>query len=149
MQTDSSLITLCTDNTDGHHVSLYNNNHLLDHSHPKMKIGHPFKFRWSGRPSPGMLSTPDILKYKIPVPFAFVPANPLKEAKQVHNLNYNHKQSAAEPSVRPNLLSAGAYKLDKNCQKMVQNYNSCIKNNTADYCTYYANYLASQCGLKK
>lgn len=114
-----------------------------------MKIGHPFKFRWSGRPTPGMLSTPDVLKYKIPVPFAFVPANPAKEARSLHNLTYNHSNKQPEVISKPNLYSAGAFKLDKSCQKMVQNYNNCIKNNAADYCTYYANYLASQCGLKK
>jgi hypothetical protein len=95
-----------------------------------------------------MLATPDVLKYKIPVPFAFVPANPVKEARNLHNSTFSHNQ--AQPTVaKPNLYSAGAFKLDKDCQKMVQNYNSCIKNNAADYCAYYANFLASQCGLKK
>lgn len=115
-----------------------------------MKIGHPFKMRWSGRPVIGMLSTPDVMKYSIPIPFAFVPPNPEKEAKAVHNLTFKHKDGASKPEpVKPSLFSAGSYKISKDCQKMVQNYNNCIRNNSAEYCNYYASYLASQCGLKK
>ncbi len=112
----------------------------IDHAHPKMRVGHPFKTRWTGRPPIGMLSTPDVLKFKIPAAYAFVKANPEKEGRDMaHN---NLKQSHHE---EPRLLDNGSYKLNKECQLTVNNFNKCIKNNGADACGYYANYLRFNC----
>jgi hypothetical protein len=104
-----------------------------------MKVGHPFKARWTGRPAIGMLSTPDVLKFKIPAPFAFVKANPEKEGRESAK---HHKESHFE---EPKLLANGAYKLSKECQLTVNNFNNCIKNNGVDSCSYYANYLKLNC----
>ena len=113
-----------------------------------MKIGHPFKYRWSGRPVLGMLSTPDIYKYKIPVPFAFVPANSSKEARATQNLALKHSNRPLTSAEKPELYSANQFKVSKDCQKMVQNFNSCIRNNNLETCNYYNNYLNSLCKLR-
>ena len=112
----------------------------IDFAHPTMKIGHPFKARWTGRPPVGMLAVPDILKFKIPAPYAFVKANPEKEGREL--ATKHHKQSHHE---EPKLLATGSYKLNKECQLTVNNFNKCIKNNSADACAYYANYLRLNC----
>jgi hypothetical protein len=104
-----------------------------------MKIGHPFKARWTGRPPVGMLLTPDILKYKIPVPFAFVKPNPEKEGRARVN---EHIQKTID---RPKLVSSTKFSTTKECQKTVQNFNKCIRNNGQDACSYYGNYLRQHC----
>jgi hypothetical protein len=111
-----------------------------------MKIGHPFKARWGGRPALGMLAVPDILKYKIPVPFAFVPINPEKDGRAMAQ-NKQHS-SVGQKKEQPKLLSSAAYAFTKECQKIVQNYNNCIKNNNSDTCSYYSNYLRLHCQAK-
>ncbi len=104
-----------------------------------MKIGHPFKARWTGRPPVGMLLVPDILKFKIPAPLAFVKANPQKEGREMAK---QHKQSHHE---EPKLLANNSFKTTKECQLTVNNFNNCIKNNLSDACAYYANYLRMNC----
>jgi hypothetical protein len=104
-----------------------------------MKVGHPFKARWTGRPAIGMLCVPDILKFKVPAPFAFVKANPEKEGRE---LAKHHKQSHHE---EPKLLGNDAYKMTKECQLTVNNFNNCVRNNGSDTCSYYANYLRLNC----
>lgn len=104
-----------------------------------MRPGSPFKFRTQSNPYVGMLTTPDVVKYKIPIPFAFVPPNPL----------YNPRENAhIQPAKLVNLASAADFQNNSHCQKSVQNYNKCIKNNkanAADVCTYYLNYLSLNC----
>jgi hypothetical protein len=106
-----------------------------------MRIGSPFKMRWTGRPSPGMLSTPDILKFHVPVPFAFVPVNCRYDPRT--------KKECCTPNKKKSLVSAGSYKITEECQKMVNSYNNCLKNNMKDpgACEYYFNYLSSSCRL--
>jgi len=105
-----------------------------------MRPGSPFKYRGSSTPYVGMLSTPDVLKYKVPVPFAFVPANPL----------YNPRQEPANkvPAKSNELISSYEFQYSPNCQKTLQNYNKCLKNNKnqgVEACTYYLNYLNLNC----
>ena len=104
-----------------------------------MKVGHPFKARWTGRPPVGMLLVPDILKFKVPAPFAFVKANPEKEGRELakHPRNTHREE--------PKLLNSGDYKFTKECQLTVNNFNNCIRNNSAETCAYYANYLKFNC----
>lgn len=111
----------------------------IDHSHPTMKIGHPFKFRWMGRPQVGMLNTPDILKYKIPVPFAFVPADPQYLPMQAQT------KKPCCGGKKKQLANAADFKVTLECQKTVMNFNNCLKNNLGDNCNYYTNFLNSKC----
>jgi hypothetical protein len=107
-----------------------------------MKIGHPFKSRWTGRPPIGMLLVPDILKFKIPVAFAFVKPHPEKDGRALaHKQHTSHGNSQQQVK----LLSAGSFSMTKECQKTVQNFNNCIKNNNNNACSYYSNYLKSHC----
>ncbi len=114
------------------------------HSHPTMRGGHPFKYRFNGRPYIGTLSTPDIIKYKIPLPYAFVASNPKYDPR-------NNEKKPCCGGKKENIVSAGKYSFDQNCQKMVANFNTCIKNNSknaGEICSYYLNYLNSQCRLR-
>lgn len=113
------------------------------HSHPTMRAGQPFKTRGTGRPYPGVLLTPDILKFQIPIPLAFVPINPSKNPRET-----GIKKSCCGSRKRQPLASAGDFELEQNCQKMVQNFNKCVRNNTKnapDVCAYYLNYLNNNC----
>jgi hypothetical protein len=104
-----------------------------------MTPGGPFKFRGVSTPYIGSLNTPDVVKYKIPIPFAFVPPNP----------KYNPREHNKKKITRPiELISAGNFKIEKNCQKQIQNYNKCVRNNkvdAVDVCAYYLNYLNINC----
>ena len=113
------------------------------HSHPTMRQGQPFKGRSWGRPTPGVLLTPDALKFKIPLPLAFVAANSLYNPREqnVQSNGNNHHEQATQ------LASSGNFKIEQNCQKTVNNYNKCIKNASADDCSYYLNYLNNNCKL--
>ena len=103
-----------------------------------MTPGGPFKFRGMSTPYVGSLSTPDVVKYKIPIPFAFVPPNPTYNPREV-----TKKVSAKKTG----LASAGNFNNEPNCQKQIQNFNKCVKNNKndADVCAYYMNYLNLNC----
>jgi hypothetical protein len=104
-----------------------------------MTPGGPFKFRGLSTPYVGSLSTPDVVKYKIPIPFAFVPPNP----------KYNPREHHHTEAVRTTeTLNAGRFKKESNCQKQVQNFNQCLRNNkenAAEFCAYYLNYLNLNC----
>ena len=104
-----------------------------------MTPGGPFKFRGASTPYIGSLSTPDVVKYKIPIPFAFVPPNP----------NYNPREQTTKKVARnTELVSAGNFKSQPECQKQIQNFNKCVRNNkdnSADVCAYYINYLNLNC----
>jgi hypothetical protein len=103
-----------------------------------MRPGSPFKYRGSATPYVGMLSTPDVLKYKVPVPFAFVPSNPKYDPKQ--NKSEGNAKTRSVPVVQ-----ATSFQNSAECQKQVNNYNKCLNNNSADECAYYLNYLNLNC----
>lgn len=112
------------------------------HSHPTMRPGHPFKTRAYGRPFPGILLTPDAFIFKIPIALSFVAVN------QKYNPRVQKDTKKTSGVKKPELVSAGSYKFDSNCQKTVMNYNKCIKNNSqssSDTCFYYLNYLNNNC----
>ena len=105
-----------------------------------MRPGSPFKYRGSSTPYVGMLATPDVIKYKVPVPFAFVPANPLYNPKE------NHEKKL--PAKRCELISSSDFQYNGECQKTIQNYNKCLQNNRQsgnEACLYYLNYLNINC----
>ncbi len=104
-----------------------------------MKAGSPFKYRGSTTPYVGMLSTPDVLKYKVPVPFAFVPSNPKYDPKQ------NKLEANDTSKTHIAVANEGNYKNDAECKKQVNNFNNCVRNNSAEECTYYLNYLNLNC----
>ncbi len=112
------------------------------HSHPKDRVGAPFKGRCWGRPTPGVLLTPDALKYKIPMPIAFVPADPSVNPRNEHVVAPKHEN-------RIQLLSAGNFKNEVNCQKTVNNFNKCLLNASPDDCLYYMSYLQANCKLNQ
>lgn len=112
------------------------------HSHPTDRIGHPFKGRYGGRLGPGVLLTPDALKFHIPLPIAFVIADPSVNPR-------NHKAISHQNHEQVQLLSAGNFLNEKNCQKSVNNYNKCLKNASVQDCVYYLNYLNSNCKISK
>ena len=103
-----------------------------------MRPGSPFKYRGSATPYVGMLSTPDVLKYKVPVPFAFVPTNPKYDPKQ----NQTHGQVSTR-SVQ--VAQASSFQNNAQCTRQINNYNKCLKNNSAEECAYYLNYLNLNC----
>jgi hypothetical protein len=113
----------------------------------------PFKTRWTGRVGPGMLLTPDILKFKIPVGVAFVPVNPKYNPRSLLNGGkndqaYGSQQQVQKATTKSQLLSASGFQNSKACQKQVQNFNTCLKNNGADNCQYYMSYLTNLCSHK-
>ena len=114
----------------------------IDQSHPTMRIGHPFKSRWGGRTSQGLLINPEMLKFKIPCPIAFVPLNQEKSPR--HQMENPVKHQVVP---RQQLISAGSVKVTPDCQKTVQNYNNCLKNNNGvgSMCDYYRHYLNNSC----
>ena len=109
------------------------------HSHPTMRVGQPFKGRAWGRPTPGVLLTPDALKFHIPLPLAFVPAD--------SRYNPRVAPQKTQHAASQQLVSSGQYKIDANCQKTVNNYNKCLTNASSDSCVYYFNYLNNHCKL--
>jgi hypothetical protein len=116
------------------------------HSHPTLRPGHPFKTRAFGRPYPGVLLTPDSFIFRIPLALAFVSVD------KRYNPRFQgaSTSSRASQSKKNELMSAGNFKQDSNCQKSVINYNKCIRNNSqsaSDSCFYYLNYLNSNCSL--
>ena len=114
------------------------------HSHPTMRVGAPFKGRGTGRPYPGVLLTPDAIKYHIPIPFAFVAVNN-KYNPRTQNTHHSETQSAPQTM----LLSAGQFKNDQSCQKQVLNFNKCLRNAQAENCDYYLNYLNNFCSMSQ
>lgn len=132
------------DYTDGPHVYNIIIN-IIDHSHPSMRVGHPFKGRGAGRPFPGTLLTPDSIKFKIPIALAFVPINTTDEARAQHTASFSHHANHQVQSHKNAFLSAGNFKNSNECQKNVQNFNICLKNNDLATCQYYYNYLNNYC----
>ncbi len=105
-----------------------------------MRPGSPFKYRGPSTPYIGMLTTPDVLKYKIPIPFAFVPPNPSYDPKEI--------QVKKGPVKRQQLISSSEFQYNSECQKTIKNYNKCIHNNRLtgiEVCLYYLNYLNTNC----
>ena len=103
-----------------------------------MRPGSPFKYRGSSTPYVGMLATPDVIKYKVPVPFAFVPSNP----------KYDPKQNKLDGQVSPKTVAVADesnFKNNAQCQKQINNFNKCVRNNQVDECAYYLNYLNLNC----
>lgn len=103
-----------------------------------MRPGSPFKYRGSATPYVGMLSTPDVLKYKVPVPFAFVPSNP----------KYDPKLNKLEGHVAPKsffFVEENNFHNKAECKKQINNFNKCVKNNKMEECLYYLNYLNINC----
>ncbi len=115
------------------------------HSHPTMRVGQPFKGRAWGRPSPGVLLTPDALKFKIPLPLAFVAANSRFNPRTQNQSGHQGQQKHSAPQTQ--LVSSGQFKVEANCQKTVNNYNKCLTNASSDSCVYYLNYLNNNCKL--
>lgn len=104
-----------------------------------MHAGSPFKFRSQSNPYVGMLSTPDIIKYKVPVPLAFVPPNPKYDPRKGSNgKNHNRSVYVADESHFKDILE---------CRRQVYNFNKCVQNNHIDDCIYYLNYLNFNCKL--
>lgn len=107
----------------------------------------PFKTRWVGRCGPGMLLTPDILKFQIPVPIAFVPADPRYNPRTLLNKKNHASHHIHENNTKSDLLTSPNYKNSKLCQQTVQNFNICLRNNGTENCQYYMTYLNKMCSL--
>jgi len=112
-----------------------------------MRGGHPFKVRWGGRASQGVLINPEMLKFKIPTPIAFVPINNEKSPRYLMS-----HPSRNQSSMSPSLITLGSVKQTPNCQKIVQNFNTCvsnnIRNNSTKICQYYHDYINNSCLLR-
>lgn len=115
-----------------------------------MRGGHPFKVRWGGRPTQGILICPEMLKYKIPTPIAFVPINPEKSPRNL--LSNSHNQHLHGSHKQPHFISSGSVKSSPNCQQYVKNFNSCISNNlklnSEKVCQFYKDYISKSCMMK-
>ena len=57
-------------------------NKRLDHAHPTLVAGHPFK--GGDIMSIGMLANPELARFAINTPILFVPPNPFKTVGSVH-----------------------------------------------------------------
>ena len=95
------------------------------------------------RPAIGVLSTPDVLKFHVPLPHAFVP---------IDNEKTVDRQTGAflgntEKKPRVQLASSGHYKFNADCQKTVLNLNRCLKNVGVQDCQYYNDFLNRQCKM--
>jgi hypothetical protein len=119
-----------------------------------MRAGQPFKTRGTGRPYPGVLSTPDILKFKIPIPLAFVPIDP----------KYNPRVSNDHPSIQRYSTEDVAQRVENDlintfksttfvdsveCRQTTDNLRKCLLNNNSENCSYYTNYLNNFCVVRK
>ena len=107
-----------------------------------MTTGKPFKTR-RGRFSPSILLTPDVFKFGVPLPFAFVPIDMSKSVDK--NTGKFIEDTLHGTKHRPNLVSAGQYKLNESCQKTVINLNRCLKNVGSSACDFYNNFLNRSC----
>ena len=106
-----------------------------------MTTGKPFK-TFDGKRIPiGILLTPDVLKFHVPIKYAFVPVD---DTHAVDKKTGKIPEVKVQPQ-RSNLVSAGLYKLNSDCQKSVMNFNRCLKNVGGDACLYYNNYLNQNC----
>lgn len=103
-----------------------------------MRPGSPFKYRGSAIPYVGMLSTPDVMKYKVPIPFAFVPSN----AKYDPKLNKMEGYAASKTLF---FAEEASFNNKAECKKQINNFNKCVKNNNIEDCAYYLNYLKLNC----
>lgn len=114
------------------------------HSHPTMRPGHPFKTRAYGRPFPGMLLTPDVFIFKIPIALSFVGVD------NKYNPRVQKNENKTQVTKGLPYVKAKNFEEESNCQKTANNYNNCLKNNSqtgADTCFYYLNYLNNNCGI--
>ena len=112
-----------------------------DNSHPTMTTGKPFKTLDGKRIPIGILSTPDILKFHVPIKYSFVPVDDSHTVdKKTGKFIEENKQIQ-----KNSLVSSGLYKLSSECQKTVMNFNRCLKNVGGDACEYYNNYLSVNC----
>ena len=109
-------------------------------AHPNNVFGKPFKGRNGKRISPSVLSTPDVLKFHVPIAYAFVPINQEKTVDK-----HTGKFIEAPKRRSGQLLSSGQYKLNSECQKTVLNYNKCLKNVGEASCQFYMNTLNRNC----
>lgn len=103
-----------------------------------MRPGSPFKYRGSSTPYVGVLSTPDIIKYKVPVPYAFVPSNPKYDPKQINSIGY----IASKPIYH---VDEKNFNNNAECKTQINNFNKCVRNNNYEACAYYLNYLNFNC----
>lgn len=103
-----------------------------------MTFGRPFKY--SSTQNPNSLSTPDVLKFHVPVPVAFTPVNP------ENAIDKKTGRFPTKPARKhENLVSSGQYRLNPDCQTTVMNLNRCIKNIGSNHCEYYTNFLNRVC----
>jgi hypothetical protein len=119
-----------------------------------MRAGHPFKTRGTGRPYPGVLSTPDVLKFKIPIPLSFVPINPKLNPRTSHEQNGVQLESQEALAQRiendlTNSFKSTTFVDSLECRKTTENLRKCLLNNNAQNCSYYTNYLNNFCALRK
>ena len=106
-----------------------------------MTTGKPFK-TFDGKRIPiGILLTPDILKFHVPIKYGFVPVD---DSHSVDKKTGIFKEERLQVQ-RNNLVSSGLYKLSSECQKTVMNFNRCLKNVGGEACQYYNNYLNFNC----
>lgn len=112
-----------------------------------MRGGHPFKVRWGGRASQGILINPEMLKFKIPTLISMVPVNNHKSPR--YQIEHPARR---QTELSPSLMTLGSVKQTPNCQKFVQNFNTCvsnnIRNNSGKVCQYYNDYIKNQCLMK-
>ena len=106
-----------------------------------MTTGKPFKSRMGSRPAIGNLSTPDVFKFHVPLPHAFVPIDSEKTVDKQTGAFLEKK----EKKPRISLESSGLYKFNEDCQKTVINLNRCLKNVGYQNCQYYNNFLNKMC----
>ena len=119
-----------------------------------MRAGQPFKTRGTGRPYPGVLSTPDILKFKIPIPLAFVPINPANNPRVSSDHANVEKESYEAVAKRVendlvNTFRSTTFVDNVECRKTTDNLRKCLQNNSTDNCSYYNNYLNNFCVVRK
>ena len=119
-----------------------------------MRAGAPFKTRGTGRPFPGVLLTPDILKFKIPIPLAFVPINPKFNPRVSHEESTAQRHSAEENTQRVendlmNTFKSTTFADSAECRQSTENLRKCLLNNNSENCSYYTNYLNNFCVVRK
>ena len=82
-----------------------------------------------------MLISSDIVKYGIPVPFAFVPVNPTKAPGAC----------SYQPVVESKPLDSFLYANSEKCQSLLRNFNNAVANKVASSASFYKNALDSKC----
>ena len=110
-------------------------NLYVDHAHPTLVAGHPFKGSWVS--SSGFLLHPEMKRFQINTPILFAPPNPLK----VVGAASTQSSVPTFANFFSSYFGGASYNLkSQNAGKMLEGMKRCYENNSVNplqSCSYY------------